>query len=146
MYFGAVRAMRAVRYFVTPINCTAYKHLLNTVNCIHGQKTDSGVVASIFLTAGLHFTTLPVEIGVMIYGMSAVTWFVASTNQHHCAFLIPFYFPHFTHRRQVQNSRSCLELRKHKEYTVIIKQLNITSMYTLPQKIAICVTFPKFFV
>jgi len=37
---------------------------------------------------------LPVEIGVVICGMTAVTWFVASTNQRHSAFSIP----HFTFR------------------------------------------------
>ena len=49
---------------------------------------------TIFRTADLHFTALPVEIAVVICGILAVTWFDASTNQRHSAFSIP----HFTFR------------------------------------------------
>ena len=49
------------------------------------------------------------ETGVVICGKPAVTWFVASTNQRHSAFLIPHFtfriphcaIPHFTHSREI---------------------------------------------
>ena len=64
--------------------------MLNIINCIHGQTTDSGVAANILRTADLHFNALAV--GVVICGMTTVTRFVASTNRRHSAFSIP----HFT--------------------------------------------------
>jgi len=50
-----------MRFPLAHINCTAYKHLPKTINCIHSQKMDFGIVAIIFCTAGLHFTGLLVE-------------------------------------------------------------------------------------
>jgi len=44
------------------------------------KKTDSGIITSIFCTAGLHFTTLPVEYVIVVYLFTVTVKIFVSKN------------------------------------------------------------------
>jgi len=58
------------------------------------KKTDSGIITSIFCTAGLHFTTLPVEYVIVVY-LFTVTVKIFCVKKHGCLIISVWYHNHW---------------------------------------------------